>query len=103
MVFSETVGAPLSDSWSLHAIPLWNILGALPGTSLLKHVAYSDSQALAGARNQAGASTQAPVVLGPPSVVGQDMPCVDPSVIRSLQLEQRSRWSSFPRLRIWTQ
>ena len=92
MVFLETMGAPLSDSWLLRAVTFWNNLGSLPEMSLFKRVARdSISQALAGARNWASSFAQALVVLGHPFALSQDMPCVDPSVIRSLQLEHCNR------------
>ena len=92
VVFLETMGVPLPDSWLLRTVAFWNNLSNLPDTSVFKRVALdSISHALHGARNWASSFAKALVAVGHPFALGPDMPSVDPLVIRRLQTERRSR------------
>ena len=84
VVFLESCGAALSDSWLMRTVTFWNNLGALPPSSPFRRVALdSVSQALLGHDNWARSFSRALAAVGYHFQLVQDsMEVVDPMAIR---------------------
>jgi hypothetical protein len=92
LVYLESLGAALSDSWLFRTVTFWNNLGALPHASTFRRIALdSVSQALLGNNNWATSFAQALLAIGYPLQLEQDnMAVIDPVAIRRLLSERRS-------------
>lgn len=95
IVFLESLGSDLSDSWLLRAVTFWNNICELPSHSIFRKIALdSISQALLGSNNWARSFAQALVAIDYPfQLVSGSMALVDcriTTAIRRLLSERRS-------------
>lgn len=86
LVFHESGGSPLEDSWLLQSVTFWNNLASLPPSSLFHRIALASvAQAVAGLDNWASSFSAALVAVGYPFVLDSDcMVHVDSLAIRHL-------------------